>query len=104
MHDDHRPTTSQVTTVDGQFGTHRVTIRCTWPAWDSNRISAANTARSAQDSCGLLTWRRSTATSWRSTRISAFFDRELPASNPSQAMSSRKIRYSNHSATAGDHA
>jgi hypothetical protein len=31
-------------------------------------------ARSAHDSRGLLTWRRNTATSGRSTRISAFFD------------------------------
>jgi hypothetical protein len=30
---------------------------------DSNRTSVANTARSAQDRRGLLTWRRSTATS-----------------------------------------
>ena len=59
---------------------------------DSNRVNAANTARSTQDSRGLLTWRRNTATSWRSTRISAFFDRELQASSPSQATSCRKIR------------
>lgn len=38
------------------------------------------------------TWRRNTATSWRSTRISAFFDVELRASSPSPAMSCRKIR------------
>jgi hypothetical protein len=49
-----------------------VTIRCIRQAWDSNWVSAANTARSAYDSRGRLTWRRSTATSCRSTRISAF--------------------------------
>jgi GTPase SAR1 family protein len=60
---------------------------------DSNkRVSAANTARSAQDSRGRLTWRRSTATSWRSIRISALFDVELRASSPSQATNCRKIR------------
>lgn len=40
----------------------------------------------------LLSWRRSTATSWRSTRISAFFDVELRANNPSQPTSCRKTR------------
>jgi hypothetical protein len=40
-----------------------VTIRCSWQAWDSNRGSAANTARSAHDRRGRLTWRRSTVTS-----------------------------------------
>jgi hypothetical protein len=71
---------------------------------DSNRVNAANTARSAQDSRGLHTWRRDTATSWRSTRISAFFDCALRASRPSQAMTCRKIRYSSRTATTGDHA
>jgi hypothetical protein len=37
-----------------------VTIRCSRQAGDSNRVSAANTARSAQDNRGLLTWRRNT--------------------------------------------
>jgi hypothetical protein len=40
-----------------------------------------------------LTWQRNTATSWRSTRISAFFV-GLRASSPSHAMTCRKIRYS----------
>jgi hypothetical protein len=71
---------------------------------DSHQVSAANTARSAQDKRGLLTWRRNTATSWRSTRISAFFDVELRASNPNQATSCRKIRYSSPTVTADDHA
>jgi hypothetical protein len=47
-----------------------VTMRCRRQTGDSNRATAANTARSAQDSRGLLTWRRHTATPWRSTRIS----------------------------------
>jgi hypothetical protein len=58
-------------------------------------VNAANTARSAHDRRGLRTWRRNTATSCRSTRISAFFDsaffdRELRASRPSQASSCRR--------------
>ena len=70
-----------------------VTIRRSRLAWDNNRLSAADTARSAQDSRGRWTWRRNTATSWRSTRISALFDVELRASNPSQATSCRNKRY-----------
>jgi hypothetical protein len=69
-----------------------VTIRCGRQVWDSSRASAANTARSAQDRRGLLTWRRSTATSWRSTKISAFFDVELRANSPGQPTSCRKMR------------
>jgi hypothetical protein len=53
-------------------------------SWDSNRVSVANTARSARDRRGRRTWRRNTATSCRSTRISAFFDRELRASSPTR--------------------
>jgi hypothetical protein len=44
------------------------------------------------------------ATSWRSTRISALFECALRASNPSQAETCRKIRYSSCTATADDHA
>jgi hypothetical protein len=62
-----------------------VTIRFSRQVWDSNRVSAVNTARSAQDSRSLLTW-------WRSTRIAAFFDVELRASRPSQPTSCRKSR------------
>jgi hypothetical protein len=54
-------------------------MRCSRHAGDSNPVSAANIARSAQDSRSLLTWRRNTVTSWRSTRISAFFDCALRA-------------------------
>jgi hypothetical protein len=70
-----------------------VTIRCSRPAWDSNQASAANTARSAQDRRG-LTWRHNTATSCRRNRSSAFFDRDLRASSPSQATRCRTTRYS----------
>jgi hypothetical protein len=67
-------------------------IRCSWQAGDRSRVSAANTARSAHDSRGLRTWRRNTATSCRSTRISTFFELELRASSPSHATSCRKRR------------
>ena len=40
----------------------------------SSRVRAASTARSAQFSLGLGCWRRSTATSWRSTSSSASFE------------------------------
>jgi hypothetical protein len=40
-----------------------VTIRGSRQVGDSSRVSAANTARSAHDSRGRLTWQRSTATS-----------------------------------------
>ena len=69
-----------------------VMIRCRWPTWDSNRVSAANTARSAHDRRGRWTWRRNTVTSCRRTKISAFFDRELRAKSPNQAMTCRKMR------------
>jgi hypothetical protein len=69
----------------------RVTIRCNRHVGDSNWVNAANTARSAQGRCGLFTWRRNTATSWRSTSVSVFWNVELRASRPSQAMSCRKI-------------
>jgi len=78
----------------------RATIRCNRHAPDSNRGSAASTARSAQDSRGLLTWRNTAI--WRNTRISAFLDCALRASNPSQARLSRKIRYSSRTATTDD--
>jgi hypothetical protein len=80
-----------------------VTIRGNRQAGDSDRVSAANTARSAQDSRGLLTWRRNTVTSGRSMRISALFDCALRASSPSQAVNCRKIRYSSRTTTTDDH-
>ena len=50
----------------------------------SSRASAARTARSAQDSLGVLTWRWSTATWWRRIRISASLARSDRASKASQ--------------------
>jgi hypothetical protein len=84
-----RLASGSTTPCPAQPGSHvaGVTIRCRRPAWDSSRVSATNTARSAQDSRGRWTWRRNTATSCRSTRISAFFDREPRASSPSQTTS-----------------
>jgi hypothetical protein len=57
------------------------------PGRGSSRTSPASTARSAQSSCGRATWRRSTATSWPSTRTSASFAAELLASSPSHRTS-----------------
>jgi hypothetical protein len=55
-------------------------------------MSAASTARSAQSSLGLGCWRRSTATSWRSTRSSASFDADERASSTIHPASWTKIR------------
>jgi hypothetical protein len=82
-----------------------VTIQCSRHAWENNPAGAANTTRSAQDRRDLLTWRHNTTTSWRSITNSAFFDRELQTSSPSQVTTCRKvIRQSSHTATTGDHA
>jgi len=51
-----------------------VTRRLPRSAAGSSRASAARTARSAQSGFGWATWRRSTITSWRSTRISTSFE------------------------------
>jgi hypothetical protein len=53
-------------------------------AFGKTRASAASTARSVQDKCGLGLARRSTATSCRSTSISASLDADDRASNASQ--------------------
>lgn len=67
-------------------------------------LHSQRTPPAAQDSRrGRLTWRRNTATSWRSTRISTSFERALRASSPSQETSCRKTRYSSRIVTAGDH-
>ena len=53
-HDHKTAPKPQVTTSVTTFGTPQgVTIRCSRPAWDNNRASAPNTARSAQDRRGL---------------------------------------------------
>jgi hypothetical protein len=62
-----------------------------WPRGTS-RLSAAWTARSAQESRGRATCRRNTASWWRSTKISASFDARLRPSKPSQPTAVRKIR------------
>ena len=53
-----------------------VTIRRARSAFGRTRASAASTARSVQDRCGLGVARRSTATSCRSASISASLDEE----------------------------
>lgn len=53
---------------------------------------------------GLCTWRRNTATSWRSTRSSALRGCALRASSPGQARTCRKIRYNGRAATTDVHA
>ena len=57
-------------------------------------------ARSGHDGRGLLVVRRSTATWWRSTRISASFAASERASRTSQPKSRTKPRYSSRTATA----
>ena len=63
-----------------------VTSRCARSLAGRSRISAAITARSAQSSFGFGFCRRSTATSWRSTRSSASFKpKSVPATPSSQS-------------------
>lgn len=68
-------------------------IRCpatrTWPG----------NARSAQSSLGLGCWRRSTATSWRSTSSSASFAADERASSASHPARRTNIRYSSRTVT-----
>ncbi|MFE2992578.1 hypothetical protein [Streptomyces sp. NPDC059262] len=61
-----------------------VTIRCSRKAFGSILDNAANTARSVHSSRGFGLARRKSATSWRSTSISAFFDADDLASSTSQ--------------------
>ena len=61
-----------------------VTIRGSRRCLGSSRASAAITARSAQSGFGRVTWRRSTPTSCRSTKISTSFDVPPRASSTSQ--------------------
>jgi hypothetical protein len=72
-----------------------VTIRCRRKPFGSIRDNAASTARSVHSSRGFGFTRRSTATSWRRTSISAFFDADDRASSASQdstATANRQIR------------
>jgi len=61
-----------------------VTIRCSPRCPGSNLARAASTARSAQSGLGPATCRRSTATSCRSTKISASFAASSRARSTSQ--------------------
>jgi hypothetical protein len=61
-----------------------VTIRCIRRCRGSSRAKAAITARSAQSGFGRATWRRRTATSCRSTKISTFLETSLRARSASQ--------------------
>ena len=66
----------------------------------SRRMRAANTARSAQSSRGFRLVRRSTATSWRSTRSSTSLVEDERLSSRISPSTCRKIRYDNRSDTA----
>jgi hypothetical protein len=61
-------------------------------AWGNRRTSAANTARSAQSVRGRGLVRRSTATSWRSTRSSTSFAAEVRPSSRTSQTTCRKIK------------
>ena len=61
-----------------------VTIRCSHRRFGSSRAKAAIMARSAQCGFGRVTWRRRTATSCRSTKISTSFEVSLRVSSASQ--------------------
>jgi hypothetical protein len=61
---------------------------------------ADNTARPGQDSCGRPIWRRSTATSWRSTSNSATIADSLRVTCRSQPNTGTALKYSNRTNTA----
>lgn len=61
-----------------------VTIRCIRSCLGSSLVKAAIMARSAQSGFGRATWRRRTAISCRSTKISTSFEVPLRASSVSQ--------------------
>src|SRR6266568_3402865 len=81
-----------------------VTSRLPRSAAGSSRASAARTARSAQSGPGRATWRRSTITSCRSTRISASFDAWLRPSRTSQPNTWTMTKYIRRTDTNRDHA
>jgi hypothetical protein len=72
---------------------------CT-PSWDHRSGTSARTARSTQSSFGLECWRRSTATSWRSTSSSASFDAEDRASSATHPRSANYARFGTPQASA----
>jgi hypothetical protein len=59
---------------------------------------------SAQSGLDRVTWRRSTITSWRSTRISASFDAWLRHSKASQPNTRTTNKYSRRTDTSRHHA
>jgi hypothetical protein len=61
-----------------------VAIRCSRKCFGSSRTSAVITARSAQSGFGRVTWRRWTAISCRSTKISTSLAVSLRASSATQ--------------------
>src|SRR4051794_40007802 len=78
-----------------------VTRRWLRSARGNRRISAANTARSAQSRRGRGLVRRRTATSWRSTRSSTSLAPDLRPSSTTSPSTCRKIKYSNRNDTLG---
>jgi len=66
----------------------------------SQRVRAANTARSAQSKQGLGLVRRSTATSWRSTNNSTSLVDVVRPSSKTSLRTCWKIRYNSRSDTA----
>jgi hypothetical protein len=76
-----------------------VTSRCVRSRAGRSRISAARTARSAQSSRGRGWVRRSTATSCRSTRSSAFLEADDRPSRTSHPQTRTKMRSSRRKET-----
>jgi len=81
-----------------------VTMRYVRSGRGSSRARADRIARSGQVSRGRMTWRRSTATSCRSTSTSAITAVLLPASNISHPSTRTVSKYKRRNATGGDHA
>lgn len=80
--------------------------QCLWPNENTGqrplgnaRESPARTTRSADPSSGRATWRRSTASWWRSTRISSSFASSLAPNNIANSKSRRKAQYTDDTTT-----
>ena len=71
-----------------------VTIRCLHSSRGRARTNADSTARSGHDSLGLPTWRRSTATSCRSTNNSATIADSPPTTRGNQPNTPTAVKYS----------
>ena len=76
-----------------------VTIRWLRSVLGRSLDNAARTTRSVQEIFGFGSVRRSTATSWRNTSISVFFNACDRADSASQDRTLTKIRYSRPTAT-----